>query len=130
MVTVTAWYTLKKAKKKEILCWEANIKCFKVPLFRKYFSLSSSLLDKIVSRFIFNEFIITSVQSTCKRPYNSNSRVHRRLKKVNGRKQNSKNVHAKKKKKKRDNCFRAISLLNLVISTIIIISINRFQQCG
>lgn len=84
-------------QKEEILCWEANIKCFKVPLFRKYFSLSSSLLDKIVSRFIFNEFIITSVQSTCKRPYNSNSRVHRRLKKVNGRKQNSKNVHAKKK---------------------------------
>lgn len=114
-------------QKEEILCWEANIKRFKVPLFRKYFSLSSSLLDKIVSRFIFNEFIITSVQSTCKRPYNSNSRVHRRLKKVNGRKQNSKNVHAKKK---RDNCFRAISLLNLVISTIIIISINRFQQCG
>lgn len=108
-----------------MLFWGANIKCFKVPLFRKYFNLSSSLLDNILGRFVFNvKFIITSVQSTCKMPDNSNSRVHRRLKKVSSRKQNSKDVHAKTT----DNCFKAIYPLNLVISTIVFISINRFHQ--
>lgn len=95
-----------------MLCWGANIKCFEVPLFRKYFNVPSSLLDNILGRFIFNAtLIIACVQSTRRIPHNSNSRVHRRLK--NGsRKQNSKSVHAKIT----DNCFEAISPLKLVIS--------------
>lgn len=88
---------------KEMLRWGANIKCFQVPLFRKYFNLSSSLLDNVPDRFVFNgKFVVTSVQSTCKMPYNSKSRVHRRLKKTSNRKQNSKNVHAKTT----DNCLK------------------------
>lgn len=45
-------------------------------------------------------------------------------KRINSRAQNSKNVHAKI----RDNCSKAISLLDLVVSTIIIISINRISS--
>ena len=109
-----------------MLGWGANIKRFKVPLFRTYFNLSSSLLDNILGSFyVFNgKFIITSVQSTCKMPHNSNSRVHRKLKKISSRKQNSNHVHAKPT----DDCFKAISPLNLVISTIVFISVNRFHQ--
>lgn len=108
-----------------MLCWGANIKCFQVPLFRKYFNVPSSLLDNILGRFVLNATsIIAWVQSTCKMPYNSNSRVHRRLKNSSSRNQNSKNVHAKIT----DNCFEAISPLKLVISTIGFVSMNRFHQ--
>lgn len=101
------------------------MKCFKVLSFRKYLNFSSSLLGNIPGRFVFNgKFIITSVQSTCKMPYNSNSRVHRRLKKISSRKQSSKNLHAKTNY----NCFEAVSPSNLVIGTIVFISINRFHQ--
>lgn len=109
---------------KELSHWGTNMKCFQVPLFKKYLNVPSSLLDNILGRFVFNTtFIIACVQSTCKMPSSSNSRVYRRLK-SSSRKQNSKNVHAKIT----DNCFEAISALKLVIGTIGFVSRNRFHQ--